>query len=379
MMMRVPQIALATALALSTWMTVAPARAAEPGPDTLPIHVIAVQTNDADDQAEALTKALRNAVRAMPGWSLGEGDYSLEVLALSLKCAEPPDASCQSRIADQIRTDRYVWGVLNKGKNNNVSGELNFWVRGKGTNQVKVDYSANLTEPADESLMKVANDSINKLTGGPPKGEVKIKAGSVNGQVFVDGQPLGALASGEGMFYVPAGSHQLVVKAPGYSDMSTTITVKPSSPTDVVVAPVAAPDNKPVNWKRIGGFAGLGAGAVFAAVGVAGTVKVVNANGSIDKDVRGQFTTEENICSAAQTKDPRFGSNLNTVLDACSAGKSGQIMQFIFYPLAALSAGAGVYLLVTSGSAPQEAPKTGWKLIPRFDTQSGKLDVRFTF
>src|SRR5262245_47852322 len=76
---------------------------AEPGPDAIPVTVVAVQTADADDQAEALTKALRSAVRRMHGWSLGEGDYSLEVLVLSLKCSEPPDASCESRIADQIR------------------------------------------------------------------------------------------------------------------------------------------------------------------------------------------------------------------------------------------------------------------------------------
>jgi len=36
------------------------------------------------------------------------------VLTLSLKCAEPPDASCQSRIADQIKSDRYVWGTFQK-------------------------------------------------------------------------------------------------------------------------------------------------------------------------------------------------------------------------------------------------------------------------
>ena len=34
-----------------------------------------------------------------------EGDYSLEVLTLSLKCSEPPDANCQSRIADQIKSE----------------------------------------------------------------------------------------------------------------------------------------------------------------------------------------------------------------------------------------------------------------------------------
>src|ERR1700750_1241545 len=58
------------------------ARAPEPGPDTQPLNVVSIEGNDAEDQAEALTKALRNAVRASGGWSLSPGDYSVEVLVL---------------------------------------------------------------------------------------------------------------------------------------------------------------------------------------------------------------------------------------------------------------------------------------------------------
>src|SRR3954463_14496133 len=121
MRMRAARLGLACAMGVTaTTLLAGSAWAAEPGPIPLPINVIAVQTDTADDQAEALTKALRTAVRAMPGWSLGEGDYSLEVLTLSLKCPEPPDASCQSRIADQIKSDRYVWGTLKKPKGKQV-------------------------------------------------------------------------------------------------------------------------------------------------------------------------------------------------------------------------------------------------------------------
>ena len=153
--MRAPRIGLALTAAAAMTAGSALSFAAEPGPDTLPISVIAIQTDVADDQAEALTKALRNAVRAMPGWSLGEGDFSLEVLTLSLKCPEPPDASCQSRIADQIKSDRYVWGTIKK-KAGIVRGDVHLWVRGKGTSNQALEYSANLTEANDESLKKIA-------------------------------------------------------------------------------------------------------------------------------------------------------------------------------------------------------------------------------
>ncbi|MDC3952721.1 PEGA domain-containing protein [Polyangium jinanense] len=379
--MRAPRYGLATTLALATWMSIGAAQASEPGPDTLPIHIISIQTMDADDQAEALTKALRNAVRATPGWSQGEGDYSLEVLTLSLKCPDPPDAGCQSRIADQIRADRYVWGKLDKGKGGNVTGELHFWVRGKGTTDHKVEYSANLTESQDEALRKIATDALNKLTDGPPKGEVKVKAGAVAGQVFVDGQPLGALTNGEGTFFVPSGKHNLVVKAPGYADMSTEVTVKPNSPTDVVVAPVPAGDTSPTNWKRIGGFAAIGAGVAFGAVGIYGTVTVngVNKNPDYDQN-QALYDQQTNICDLARGSEPVVpGFNKVRVGELCSTGETGQLLQLVFYPLAAIAAGAGVFLVATSGTASKEKPTTGFMVLPRVDRTGGKLDVGFRF
>lgn len=393
LIMRVPQYGFATALALSASMFItAPTQAAEPGPDTLPIHVITVQTLDADDQAEALTKALRQAVRAMPGWSQAEGDYSLEVLTLSLKCPDPPDAGCQSRIADQIRADRYVWGVLSKAKKGaNVVGELSFWVRGKGTTTYKLDYSANLTEPQEEALKKVAADAVLKLTDGPPKGEVKVSAGGIAGQVFVDGQPLGALTGGQGSFFVPSGKHELIVKAPGYADMVSEITVKPTSPTDVTVVPVAVGEKTPTNWKRIGGFAALGAGVGFGALGVYQSYQV----SSISKDetykkFRERYATTTNVCDIAsgtdKTSTPVSGAlalsdaEKETVLKSyCDPGSTAEILQVVFYPLAGLAAAAGVFLLATSGTRAKEKPAVGLVIFPQVSRTGVKVDVGFQF
>src|SRR5512146_2708397 len=137
---------------------------------------------------------------------------------LRLKCAEPPDANCQSRIADQIKSDRYVWGTIKKkGKKSEktglVQGQLNLWVRGKGTSKWPLEYSANLTDQNDDSLRRIAADAMSNLTGGPPKGGIHVRAGNVAGQVFIDGQPVGALKNGEGTFMVAAGPHKVMVKA----------------------------------------------------------------------------------------------------------------------------------------------------------------------
>ncbi|MEP7120479.1 MAG: hypothetical protein ABJE95_06210 [Byssovorax sp.] len=351
------------------------AQAAEPGPDTLPISVIAVQTDAADDQAEALTKALRNAVRAMPGWSLGEGDFSLEVLTLSLKCAEPPDASCQSRIADQIKSDRYVWGTIEK-KGASVKGTLNFWVRGKGTSKVPVDYTSNLTDSTDDTLRRIAAAAITELTGGPPKGGVHVKAGDVQGQVFVDGQPLGALKSGDGSFMIPSGPHKITVKAQGYADAESQVVIKPTgAATELTLVPIPMDVKTPVNWRKVGGFTAIGVGVAAGVVGIVGSAQTGSAGNDAAYTKYATTTVTNDVCASSAVG----GDHPNvTVASLCSKGKTGELLQAIMYPVAAVAAGLGVYLVATSASSAKPA-KTGLHFDPRVGLNGGKLDVTYTW
>lgn len=373
--MRAPRIGLALTAVAALAAGSATAFAAEPGPETLPISVIAIQTDVADDQAEALTKALRNAVRAMPGWSLGEGDFSLEVLTLSLKCAEPPDASCQSRIADQIKSDRFVWGTIQK-KGANVHGTLNFWVRGKGTSKVPVDYTANLTESSDETLKKIAAQAINELTGGPPKGSIHVKAGDLQGQVFVDGQPLGALKSGDGTFMLPSGSHKITVKAQGYAEVESQVVVKPTgAATEVTLVPIANEAKTPINWRKVGGFASIGVGVAAGVVGLVGALQVNSAANDPAYTGYAKSTVTPDVCTSAAPG----GDHVNPTVDSlCGKGKTGELLQAIMFPVAAVGAGLGIYLVATSASAPKAA-QTGFKFDPRVGLDGGKLDVTYTW
>jgi hypothetical protein len=380
MTMRAPRLGLALTAAAAIAAGSATAKAAEPGPDTLPISVIAIQTDAADDQAEALTKALRNAVRAMPGWSLGEGDFSLEVLTLSLKCTEPPDASCQSRIADQIKSDRYVWGTIEK-KGANVKGTLNFWVRGKGTSKVPIDYTSNLTDSTDDTLRRIAAGAINELTGGPPKGGVHVKAGDVQGQVFVDGQPLGALKNGDGSFMIPSGPHKITVKAQGYADAESQVVIKPTgAATELTLVPIPMEVKTTVNWRKVGGFAAIGVGVAAGVVGIVGSLQVNSAANDPAYKAYADNTVTNDVCaSSGATADPAFPHHPDTtVAGLCSKGKTGELLQAIMFPVAAVAGGLGIYLVATSSSAPKP-PKTGFKFDPRVGLDGGKLDVTYTW
>lgn len=385
-------LAIAGALAASSLLSATSARAGNPGPDTIPISVVAISTQDADEQADGLTKALRSAIRTLPGWSLLETDYALEVLVLQLKCSDPPDAACLSRIADQIKADRFIWGSIKK-RGSNVTGELHLWVRGKGSTKIPVDYSANLSEANDEALKRIANDAILTLTGGAPKGSVHVKAGNVDGQVFVDTQPVGALSGGEGTFLVGSGTHRITVKAHGYGDVEGSIEVKPGATTEVSFSPSKADSGKGASWRKIGGYIGLGSGAVFAGIGFYGMFRII----AINSDKSSLFFQYRNdvynskgstdACKAAQVdnwpppppiKPDVASARLEAAKSACSTGSSLETLQYIMFPAAAVAGGAGIYLLLT---APKEPPKdqVGLQVLPQVGPGIARLDLKYTF
>src|SRR5579859_3596369 len=98
---------LAFATLASTILGLAPlvARADTVSPKTTAVYVLSVWTDDADDQADALTQALRARVRQTPGWMLLDTTQSFETLSIALKCPSRPDAACLQRIGDQLHAD----------------------------------------------------------------------------------------------------------------------------------------------------------------------------------------------------------------------------------------------------------------------------------
>ena len=100
------------------------AHAEAPSPRATPVHVLSIDSDDAEDQADALSGAIRSRVRLAPGWSLQETSHSLSMLTAALRCPQKPDTPCLQRIGDQIHTDRFIWGTMSKGPNNQVVADL---------------------------------------------------------------------------------------------------------------------------------------------------------------------------------------------------------------------------------------------------------------
>lgn len=383
----------------------APAWAAAPGPDALPVAVVAVKSDEALDQAEALTQALRKAVRDSDGWSLGEATQALEFLMVKMNCTEPIDAACEARIAEVIKADRYLWCVINfeQGNATSVVGELNFFVRGKGTNKIPVQYSANLTDPNDDTLVKLARGWVEEVTGGSPKGALRITTGGIAGQLFVDDKPVGALSAEGGSFQLSAGRHRIVVKAPGYSDAETTVVVRPATTVEATLTLVEAEESEPLDGRMIGGFSALAVGAVLAGVGLWQSLEVNEVrNDQGFTNYRSKITSAENACDLAEDNEQHPGGVVPTsgapaseydanhadatpaeVRDKCKRARKAEIIQAVLYPVAAVSVGVGLFLLGTSslvgGEGEDEAEAEAVLVEPLIgpDLQAVAVTVRF--
>ena len=64
-----------------------------------PLQVLIIQSEDAVDQAQAMTQALKGAVPKTKEFSLAPGEFSLEVMTLAMGCSDPPDGTCLAQIA----------------------------------------------------------------------------------------------------------------------------------------------------------------------------------------------------------------------------------------------------------------------------------------
>ncbi|HEY6463702.1 MAG TPA: PEGA domain-containing protein [Polyangiaceae bacterium] len=380
-------VALLAALALGT--AARTARAEPPNAKATPVYVLSLWTDDSDDQADALTQALRSRVRQAQGWSLLETPQSFETLSIALKCPAKPDPPCLQRIADQLHADHYMWGTMARKKGaGEVSADLHLWSRGKGDNEATEVYSDNLKDASDESLRQIAAQVFAKVTGGSVAGTLVVHAGSGGGTVLVDGTEKATLTNGVARVDLPGGSHTVTVRVQGF-DASTQQASVPAgqeqemtfSLTQASAAPEPAahgtfPTRKVVAYGAIVVGAGLLVGS-----GVE-TAAWINDSNTSKSDRANVNPSINDVCA----------SEINaSAVDACKRSKDAvtvSTLGWVFGGAGLALVGTGIVLLVTghgSGDSGHDAGTTARSNKPQVDvlpmvgTRSGVVDLRVTF
>lgn len=266
-------LALLAALVLLVVLTPPRAARAEGTSATaVPIMVLAFDSEDAEDQADGLTAALKSRVRASHAWTLLETNQSLAMLTAALKCpGSRPTAECQLKIADHLKQDRFVWGVVTKAGPGHVQAEAHLYQRGKADTAAQEKYAGNLKDGNDDALRQVAQRLLDKLSG-VALAVLVVKAGDLNGEVVIDGDKRFPLKNGSARIELSPDTHAVEVVAPGApAGNKQTVLLQAGKEKVVELGPKAAPttpgappateESKPFPTRKV-------VGGVMAAAGV---------------------------------------------------------------------------------------------------------------
>ncbi len=357
------------------------ARAQGSNPHAYALSVVAIDSDDAEDQADALTTALRSRVRGVPSWSLVETTASLSTLTAALKCPRIPDAPCLVRISEQLKVDRFIWGTMTKAAGNQVTVEVHLYAKGKPDTAARETYSDNLKDQNDEVLRRVAQRLLERLNGNVSGGVLTIHAGSGGGTLTVEGQAKN-LDRGDASIELTAGVHTYEVAVPGFKSVKELVTIA-SGKDSVVTVPLVAPElpiettSKPVPVRKIVGYGAIGVGTVLLAVAGVEGLQYLSLKSKQD-DALLHDIPKRDACDIKPGEAYYAAAS-----DACSRYQSGiriSTAAWIFAGAGAVAVGTGIVLLLTGKSSDPTADRGARiRVIPELGPTTSGLHVVGTF
>ena len=350
------------------------------------VQLIALASADAFENARALTGAMRTVINETKGWTLAEGEFSLEILSAALDCPETPDAVCLRRIAEKVEAKRFIWGTVRKQSHDQVLAHLRIWEHGKNREEAQFNCGTSLVDETDKALLKLAREAFAKLIG--ERATLVISAGKVTGEVLVNGTPMGKVRNGAAKLKVPSGNLTVMVEAPGYKDAMATVRVPAGGVATLSLQPIplkqprAAPVDRPVrprhamSTRTAYGYAGLGLGAAAIITGTFFWIHTFNqANDPEFQAYVNETPPTEDPCDRALA-DPRA----DDVRKLCDANATSRVMAYVMMPLGVALSGIGTYLLLTDGEGRAEAARSE-RIQPLVGVgpEGGRVDLRVTF
>jgi hypothetical protein len=350
------------------------AQADQPGAHTVPVAVLTFDSEDAEEQADAITGAIRSRIRAAQGWSLIETTQSLGMLTAAMRCPARPTPECQTKIAEQLKAERYIWGFVAKGPTQGqVTAEIHLYQKGKADTVLKESYADNLKDANDDTLRKIATRIVERL-GGTAVGIVVVRAPDQTGEVVVDGEKHVPLdKTGGARIELAAGSHSIEVSPTGGTPTKRNVLVTAGRETVVevgsaaVVEPPPEPSNPAKTRKIIGGIS-MGVGAVAGAIAITQLVHYLDLQDRGDqvaaKVDEGKECRAENAECADIDKKSKTASALAYVLGGVSVA----------------AIGVGAYLFFSDPGSGEKTPtKARARIVPSVGAGSGGVLVVGSF
>jgi hypothetical protein len=367
----------AVALALSVSLSLTPVAtswaAAEGTPGAIELEVLSFSSNDAVDEAAALTDAFKHAIVSAPGVVDHGKTHALEAVALTAGCDDPMAASCAPKIASEIKHDKIIYGTVKKTPPNKITATLTFYHAGQVKTVAKTyDAGPVAKDGTSPELKKIALEALFSLMGGAPKGKVEITVGgpaaTEDGELFENNQSLAKVTAGKASVDLPSGTHTVELRVKGFAATTGVVEVTPAG-ASLQLSPVSLEPSKPIDWQLYGGIAAVGLGLVFVGLGVSNSLGVKDAqNDDTFTNYRRRWpASESDTCARARegkespTNDPSLPKIASQVAGICDDAKSKQTAQFIWYGLGGIFVAGGAVLIATDKGVSKGSDKPGDK------------------
>ena len=386
-MLSAPLALLVVSIVVSVIALPRQARADQPGAHTVPVAVLALDSDDAEDQADAISGALRSRVRAAQGWSLIETIQSLGMMTAAFKCPAHPPPECQQKIAEQIKSERYIFGFVARGPTaGQVTAEVHLYQRGKPDTVLKETYADNLKDSNDDTLRKIAARIVERL-GGVAIGVIVVKSSDATGEVIVDGEKHVPLAKGTARIELAAGSHSVEVAPTGGSSSKRNVLVAAGRETvaEFASAPIVEPPGpagKTHTRKIIGGVT-MGASAVL------GTIAILELVNYVSLQSKGEAANRAASESLRRNPDASHeGKECRSFWPACKTidgeAKTASGLAIGLGAAAAVGLGVGAFLFFTGDSggeklAARAQARPAIRIVPSVGTRSGGVTLHGAF
>jgi hypothetical protein len=268
-----------------------------------------------DELARDLGEAVRREVSTTPGHQLSEARVSLEQLSLVHDC-DPEEASCLGKIAKQLGVSGFIFGKLSN-EGGGAFAQLGLFDSASQSVKRSARAAFGVRDASSAEIDRKAKDLVAQLLGAPQPRASEPKT--------------------------PSTLPDLVV---------------PSSRAD------PAADSGGVSGKRVVGYALLGGAALSVGLSVFAFVEIDRAEKSqplieYRKAVGRADPAIEDVCDEAKGNN-RYGLDARSfeeVKSECGAGRTYEVLQFIFLGAAAVSGGLSAYMFLSDGEATEKTPR----------------------
>lgn len=327
-----------------------------------PVAVIAVESDDAEPLAEALTASVERGIDKAAGWRKVHVRESLSTLSFAFKCPARPDSACLDRIGQHLGVDLVVWGTMNRAAEGRFDASMHLWRRrGPGT-----DYTARIVaskEPKSDPLVDANGSACAKNLLAPIRSTLVVRSAATGALVVrVDGLNRGNVLDGRASVDVDPGPHRVELARGVDVIAGRGIDVRGDEEVELVLDVEAGKGESASNiegksapsgasWKTYAGYGGLGVGGAFGVAAIVEAVRFANARSELESQLALVPRSVSDVCTTDTV--PNAVNACRSYNDAASARALG----FAFGAVSVVMIGGGAAFLwqATQGPAQQQA------------------------